>query len=273
MCSEGLDTQAILERFRTARGDTFWEFDQLMAYPPAVEVAGLGLAGHVHGYQGATADTQVLSVQMRELIAIVLLASQSGPRFAANHVRRLYRLGVTNAVIVEAALAATPALGFSCTVYVSGAIHRANDPSNLEGALPPGGAPETLVDFPELHLGRDRSAAAVADLAPATGEVWQYAARIDPLLVDLVRRYYEHVYALTDEGSALLPPAARQLIVIPALCLKGAIELAADHIRRATGLGASAGQILAAISSAFPMTGLATVEFGLRAMLRAGIGA
>lgn len=272
MSNAAHDVEATLERHRRARGDSFWEYDLLMAYPKAASAASVGLSAYVHAYEGARADLQVLSVQMRELIATVLLTGKGHERFAANHVRKLYRLGVTNAVIVEAFLAAAPALGPATMVLAMAAIHRANDPGNLEGALPPGGEPKTLVEFPEMRLGREVSTALSPDLLPGADAVWQYAARIDPVLQDLARRYYDNAYALSaDPADCLLPAATRHLVAIPALSWRGAVELAADHCRRATRLGVSAKQIVAALGCGFPMTGLTTVEVGLRAMMLAGV--
>src|SRR5438094_10316567 len=86
-----------------------WEQQMLARYTP--ELAASGVARYVHQYEGHAQDDQELSVQMRELIATVVLASQGGIRFAATHIRRLYHLGVPSAVVVEAFRAVEPVFG------------------------------------------------------------------------------------------------------------------------------------------------------------------
>ena len=71
--------------------------------------------------------------------------------------------------------------------------------------------------------------------------------------------------------GAVLPPAAMELIAIAALCIRGAIDLPADHMVRAQRRGATARQILEAISAVVPPTGQATLRLGAQAMMRAGI--
>ena len=79
-----------------------------------------------------------------------------------------------------------------------------------------------------------------------------------------------------DEGGAqdaLLGPGPRELIVIAALCTRGEIDIAGQHIRRAYDYGMTRRQVLEAISSIVPMTGMISMQLGLRAMQLADRGA
>jgi alkylhydroperoxidase/carboxymuconolactone decarboxylase family protein YurZ len=272
MATQELDPQAIIERSRRARGDQFWEAIRLVPYVPEAVVAGGAFHGYAHRYAGQEDGRQELSVQMRELIATVLLCYRGQGRFAANHVRKLYRHGVTNAVIVEAFLSAAPILGWSNNLQGIAAIHLANEPSNLEGELPPGGEPKELVDFPELHLGEGRNEARAADSGLANRPEWEYIAKIDPILAERGQAYHNLIYSDAGaEWNLHLPPAARELVAIAALCVRGAVELAAERIRRARRYGVSARQILEAAASALPMTGMPTLQFCAQAMMQAGV--
>ncbi|MBI2909007.1 MAG: carboxymuconolactone decarboxylase family protein [Chloroflexi bacterium] len=273
MTTGDLDLQAIVEEHRKARGDTYWETERLFHMIPEVLMLAAEATGYVHRYEGKEDSRQELSLQMRELIAVVLLTSKGEERFAANHVRRLYRMGVTDALIIEAFLAAVPVLSFAVMLHAVRVMQAAKDPSNREGALPPGGEPKVLVDFPELHLGDDRPGVPEAETGLGAKPEWQYIAQIDPGLAERVIRLCNMIDA---EGGVQrrgdhFPPAARELIAIPALCARGFIDAAGQHMRRAVGYGLSARQILEAISSVLPYYGLMTVEIGAQAMIKAGI--
>jgi alkylhydroperoxidase/carboxymuconolactone decarboxylase family protein YurZ len=67
----------------------------------------------------------------------------------------------------------------------------------------------------------------------------------------------------------LLGPGPRELIAIAALCARGEVEFAAQHIRRAYRYGITRLQVLEAISCVLPMTGALTVQIGVRAMQQA----
>jgi hypothetical protein len=54
--------------------------------------------------------------------------------------------------------------------------------------------------------------------------------------------------------------------MIAALCVRGEVEMAADHILRAYDYGMTRGQVLDAIISVLPMTGIVTAQLGLRAI-------
>jgi alkylhydroperoxidase/carboxymuconolactone decarboxylase family protein YurZ len=210
---------------------------------------------------------------MRELIATVLLVYRGHTRFAANHVRKLYRHGVTNQVIMEAFLAMAPVLGWANSLVGIGVINHANDPSNHEGELPPGGEPAELADFPELHLGEGKADQARGeDRGLASRPEWQFIAKIDPILAERGAHYYDYQYS--DGGQqrkGTLPPAACELIAIVGLCVRGAVDMAAERMKRALRYGVTPRQILEALSAGLPMTGMTTLEFGARAMMQAGI--
>ena len=248
-----------------------WETRMLLRYSP--QLAASGVARYVHQYEERPEAGQELSTQMRELIALTaLIAKAEGVRFAASHIRRLYHMGVTSAVVVEALWAAEPVFGRANMVRGMQAIRLANDPANTEGRLPEGGEPTTLVEFPELHLGGGRDGARSADVGLAGRPEMEYIARIDPRLAQMAVAHHNLVYQ--DGGvqrDGQLPPGAMELIASAALCIRGEIDLAADHMRRAQRHGASARQILEAVSAVAPPTGQATLQLGAQAMMRAGI--
>ncbi|MBI2906358.1 MAG: carboxymuconolactone decarboxylase family protein [Chloroflexi bacterium] len=273
MAAQKLDPQTIFEQHRKARGDAFWEMEWLCRMVPDAVVTNLEVVGYVHRYEGKEDSSQVLSTQMRELIACVLLASKGEDKFVANHVRRLYRLGVTDAVIMEAFLAAVPVFGWATLMHATRAIKIANDPENKEGALPPGGAPKEVIDFPELHLGDGRPEAARADRGLGGLPEWQYIALLDAGLAERVTALYNLVYL--DSSAELpqvhLPAAARELVAIAGLSARGLVDVAAQHVTRAIRYGVTPRQILEAVSAGTPMTGLSTVQVGAQAMIKAGL--
>lgn len=247
-----------------------WETRMLASY--SAELAASGVAHYVHQYDEHADSGQELSTPMRELLAIVgLIAKPEGIRFAASHVRRLYHMGIPSAVVVEALWAAEPVFGRANMLRGLQSIRLANDPANTEGRLPEAGEPKESADFPELHLGEGDASTGEEGLG-ATPEM-AYVARIDPRLAELATEHHNLVYQ--DGGvkrpGALLPPAAMELIAIAALCIRGAVDLAAEHMVRAQRRGATARQILEAISAVVPPTGQATLRLGAQAMMRAGI--
>jgi alkylhydroperoxidase/carboxymuconolactone decarboxylase family protein YurZ len=250
------------------RDDQFWESALLWKYSPKGMNPELG--SYVHQYQGQTGSGQMLSPQMRELIASVMLIWRGFDRFAANHIRRLYRLGVTNEIVVEALWFAAPFLGRANALQGIRAMQQAADPGNLEGQMPADGVPTELVDFPELHLGEG---VVVDDDTPlsATPE-WQFIAQMDPRLAEIATRHYDHIFGAPTAGGLdwKLPIAARELIAVVALCGKGHVDMAADHMRRCIRYGATPRHLLDAISAG-TMAGLITYQFGAQAMMKAGI--
>lgn len=262
--ADQLSADDLMARFIAERGDIFEEF-ALMAreVPGAVDLVRRA-AGYVHFYEGQTAPDQVLSGPMRELIALCQLCAKNDDRFAPNHVRRLYRLGVTNGVMLEAALGIAPIVGWSTIAHVAQAIQTANSSSYPYGELPPGGEPQTLTPFPELELGRSSGGEAAGSLAE-TPE-WRYVSTIDPELTRRAAAFVDHCLGVAETAGARLGAGPRELVAIAALCYRGEADLAAQHIRRAYALGMSRRQVLEAISCVLPMTGAVTVQVGARAM-------
>ena len=69
-----------------------------------------------------------------------------------------------------------------------------------------------------------------------------------------------------DEPETILGPGPRELIAIAALCTRGEVELAAQHMRRAYDYGMTRRQVLDAICCVVPMSGMTSATLGLRAM-------
>jgi alkylhydroperoxidase/carboxymuconolactone decarboxylase family protein YurZ len=261
----------VMERFIAERGDLFEEFHLMAAaIPDTVELIRT-TAGYVHFYENQTAADQELSGPMRELIATCQLCAKNDDRFAPNHVRRLYRMGITNRVIFEAAVSIAPIVGWSTVAHVAQAILTANKPEYPYGVLPPGGEPSELTPFPELGIGRTRRGAPRDGLLD-TPE-WRYVASIDPELARRAGAFVDHCLLAESARDALLGPGVRELIAVAALCARGEAELAARHIERACAYGISRRQVLEAISCVLPMTGALTVQIGARAMRLAGLAA
>lgn len=249
------------------RGDSFGEVDTLLRISPRTAELIYRCAGYVHSYDGQRGADQVLSDQMRELIATCQLSAMRDHRFAPNHVRRLYRMGVIDAVIVEAAEAIAPAVGWSTILRVCGAIDTANDPSYPDGELPPDGPPRTLVPFPELELGRkpvgDARSSSIAE-----SPTWRSVAEIDPELVARVSAFVDHCtgHDRTTGEPPWLGPGVRALMTVPALCVRGEIEQAAAFMKRALDYGMTVRQLVEAVSCVIPMTGAATMDVAMRAL-------
>jgi len=268
---ETYDADAIIAQSIANRGDMFAEFQLFMRAQPKAAALNQRVAGYVHQYKNQSTPQQVLSLPMRELIATVMLAAKGEDRFAPNHVRKLWREGVTNAPIFEAAFAMATALGWTVIGHTCTAVQLAGDPSYREGQVPEGGEPKTLKPFPELSQGRTRVAPIEEGLL-AEPE-WQDIAKLDAEMAQRVAALIDH--ALIADGAPvdnmLLGPGVRELIAIAGLCARGLEAAAARHMKRAVAYGMSAKQILEAVSCVIPMTGSATMPIGVRAMRLAGL--
>ena len=254
----------IMQRFVAERGDLFEEFLLFAREAPDTVDLVRRTAGYVHFYENQTAPDQLLSGPMRELIATCQLCAKNDDRFAPNHVRRLYRMGVTNRVLFEAGAAIAPVVGWSTIAHIAQAILTANDPKYPYGELPPGGEPKTLTPFAEMTLGRDRGKPGSESLLDT--DEWRYIASIDPELARRAVAFVDHCLLAEGAQDALLGPGARELIAIAALCARGEADIAAAHIRRAYAYGVSTRHVLEAVSCILPMTGALTVQIGARAL-------
>jgi alkylhydroperoxidase/carboxymuconolactone decarboxylase family protein YurZ len=201
---------------------------------------------------------------MRELIAIPALCAKGDLRHAPNHVRRAYRLGLTNKALFEGAAAYASVVGWSSMTFMSLAIMEANHPLYPYGQLPGGGEPTELTPFPEMMMGRARADTAKESLADAPE--WRYASSIDPELVRRATAFIDHCLGADGAQDVILGPGPRELIAIAALCTRGEVEIAAGHIRRAYAYGMTRRHVLEAICCVLPMTGVVTGQIGLRAM-------
>src|SRR5262247_2827326 len=178
-----MSPEAVIARATAARGDIFPEWKILAYAAPQTYDLVTRTGGYFHQYQGQTTADQQLSGPMRELIATPALCAKGDFRHAPNHIRRMYRMGLTNRVIMEAAAAFSIASGWSTMANVGFAIMEANSPDYPFGALPEGGEPRELKPFPELSMGRKRRATAGASMLDRPE--WRYASGID---AELARR-------------------------------------------------------------------------------------
>lgn len=268
---EDMSAEAVIARAIARRGEIFDEFRLLAQESPRTYDLISKTAGYMHHYTGSAGAEQTLSGTMRELIALCQLCAKGDDRFAANHVRRLWGHGVTNKVMVEAATAIAPIVGWSTIAHVTLAILTANDPKYPFGKIPPDGAPKILTPFPELAIGRAKTTLMNESLLE-TPE-WKYVAALEPELARRAAQWVDHCLLPSGALDELLGPGPRELIAIAALCARGEVEFAAQHIRRAYRYGLSKLQVLEAISCVLPMTGALTVQIGVRAMQRAESGA
>jgi alkylhydroperoxidase/carboxymuconolactone decarboxylase family protein YurZ len=262
--SQGLDPAEVLARATAARGDIFPEWKPIAYALPRTYDLINRTGSYLHQYHGQSPDEQALSGPMRELIAIPALCAKGDMRHSPNHIRRIYRMGVTNDVILEAASAFGTVVGWSSMTFVSLAILEANDPGYPFGKLPEGGEPRELKPFPELAIGRTRKSGPDASLAD-TPE-WRYAAGIDAELARRCAAFVDHCLLAGGATEEHLGPGPRELIAIAALCTRGEADLAAQHMRRAYDYGMTRRQVLEAISCVLPMSGMVTGQIGLRAM-------
>jgi alkylhydroperoxidase/carboxymuconolactone decarboxylase family protein YurZ len=261
--SDDLSPEAILARAAKARGDIFPEWKPVAQTLPKTYHLVNETGSYLHQYHGQAENAERLSAPMRELIAIPALASKGDLRHAPNHIRRAYRLGLTNKAILEGASAYAIVVGWASLTFVSLAIMQANDPLYPYGQLPECGEPKTLTPFPEMKLGRDRKGKSPETMAELPE--WRYAAKIDPELARRAAAFYDHCLAVGEEDT-ILGPGPRELIAIAALCTRGEVEIAAEHILRAYEYGMTRRNVLDAICCALPMTGIITAQIGLRAM-------
>jgi alkylhydroperoxidase/carboxymuconolactone decarboxylase family protein YurZ len=255
-----------MQRFIKERGDLFEEFHLFAQQAPETVNLVRRTAGYVHFYENQTTPDQNLSGPMRELIATCQLCAKNDDRFAPNHVRRLYRMGVTNRVMFEAGEGIAPVVGWSTMAHIAKAILTANDSAYPYGEMPVGGEPKELTRFPELDLGREASGLSNESLID-TPE-WRYVADIDPELARRAVAFVDHCLLAGGAKDKLLGPGARELITIAALCARGEVDIAAHHIKRAYAYGVTKHQVLEAVSCVLPMTGALTVQIGARAMQR-----
>ena len=254
----------VMERLIAERGDIFPEFHFMARERPKTVHCIRRSIGYVHQYDNHATPDQELSCQMRELIALCQLSSQGDDRFAANHVRRLYRMGVTNAVMLEASEAYAAVFGNSTIPHVAQAILTANSAEYTYGVLPPGGEPKSLLPFPELAMGRVKTHSAKDGLQDIPE--WQYIATIDPELARRAAEFVDHCLLPDGAKDELLGPGPRELLAIAALCVRGEVDIAAQHIRRAYAYGMNRHQVLEAISCVLPMTGAISLQIGARAL-------
>jgi alkylhydroperoxidase/carboxymuconolactone decarboxylase family protein YurZ len=267
MADNDLSPEAILARATAARGDIFPEWKPIAyALPQTYDLINR-TGSYLHQYHGQSPDEQALSGPMRELIAIPALCAKGDMRHAPNHVRRIYRMGVTNKVILEAAAAYGTVVGWSSMTFVSLAILEANSPDYPFGKLPEGGEPKILTPFPELSQGRKRKDGAKAGLLESPE--WRHAEELDPELAKRCAAFVDHCLLAGGATDEHLGPGPRELIAIAALCTRGEVRLASRHMRRAYACGMSRRQVLEAISCVLPMSGMVTGSLGLRAMLLA----
>ena len=269
--SDDLDPQAVLARATQARGDIFPEWKPFAYAAPRTYHLINETVSYLHQYHGQAESAERLSAQMRELIAIPALCAKGDLRHAPNHVRRAYRLGLTNKALFEAAAAYAPAAGWASITFVSLAIMEGNTPLYPYGQLPAGGEPKELTAFPEMSMGRTRDRSGRESLADAPE--WQYVAKIDPEFAQRSAAFIDHCLLAGGASDEILGPGPRELIVIAALCARGEVDLAAEHMIRAYDYGMTRRNVLDAICCVVPMTGMITAQLGIRAMQLADAGA
>jgi len=218
-----MSPEAVIARATTARGDIFPEWKILAHAAPQTYDLVTRTGGYFHQYHGETTTEQQLSGPMRELIATPALCAKGDFRHAPNHIRRMYRMGLTNRVIMEAAAAFSTVSGWSTIANVGFAIMEATSADYPFGTLPAGGEPQELMAFPELAMGRSRrGTASLLDT-----DEWRYAAGIDPELARRAAGWVDHCLLAQGATDELLGPGPRELIVIAALCTRGEIDLVA----------------------------------------------
>jgi alkylhydroperoxidase/carboxymuconolactone decarboxylase family protein YurZ len=258
------DPEELMREYVKNRGDIFEEWHFMAKYIPKTIELQHEASGYILKNDAKSTPDQVLSLPMRELGALCMLSAKGDLRFAANHVRRLYRAGITNAVIFEAAEAIAPVVGHATISLVAQAILLANDPKYPFGKMPEGGEPKELTPFPEMKIGRE-SAKPPAPLAQSAN--WKYAMAIDPEFAKRTVAFVDHCNAIGRKKEHALGRGPRALIAIAALCGRGQKEMCADQIRIAYAYGMTKRQVLEAVSLAQNMTGAASSEIGIQAMM------
>jgi len=263
--NEDLSPEAVLARATNARGDIFPEWKPVAQASPRTYHLINQTVSYLHQYHGQAESSEKLSRPMRELISIPALCAKGDLRHAPNHVRRAYREGLTNKVLFEGATAFASVVGWGGSLtFVSLAIIEANNPLYPFGQLPPGGEPRELTPFAEMSMGRQRKSTGSQSLAD-TPE-WRYAAGIDPELARCAAAFIDHCLLAESAADEVLGPGPRELIAIAALCTRGEVGLAAQHMRRAYDYGMTRRNVLEAICCVVPMTGMISAQLGLRAM-------
>lgn len=258
--------EEVIAKAIAARGDVFPEWQLIAETSPRTMATVTNTGGYLHKYEGVGGAEQQLSVQMRELIATPAICGKSDLRHAPNHVRRMYRLGMTNRVILEGALAFAMVVGWATMLNVSYAIMEANSSDYPFGELPAGGEPKELTPFSELNMGRERLSGIEEKLSDIAA--WEYGASIDPELVRRISAWSDWSGGIDSEHT-LLGPGPRSLIIVAALATRGEVDRGARFVRRAYDYGMTKRQMLEAISAVVPMTGMISLEIGLEAMRRA----
>jgi len=261
--------EEVIARATAARGDIFPEWKILAYAAPQTYDLVTRTGGYFHKYEGQSSAEQQLSGPMRELIATPALCAKGDFRHAPNHIRRMYRMGLTNRVIMEAAAAYSTVSGWSTIANVGFVIMEANSTDYPFGALPEGGEPKELTPFPELSMGRTRREKGSGMRAMPE---WRYAAGIDAELARRAAGWVDHCLLADGTRDELLGPGPRELIAVAALCTRGETDLTAQHIRRAYDCGMTRRQVLEAISAIIPMSGMVSAQLGLRAMQLADRG-
>lgn len=263
--NEDFSPEAVLARATNARGDIFPEWKPVAHASPKTYHLINQTVSYLHQYHGQAASAEKLSGPMRELIAIPALCAKGDRRHAPNHVRRAYRMGLTNKVLFEGATAFASVAGWGGSLtLMSLAIMEANNPLYPYGQLPPGGEPKVLTPFREMSIGRQRKSATSQSLAD-TPE-WRYAAGIDPELARCAAAFIDHCLLAEGADDEVLGPGPRELIAVAALCTRGEVDLAVRHMRRAYDYGMTRRNVLEAICCVIPMTGMISAQIGLRAM-------
>jgi alkylhydroperoxidase/carboxymuconolactone decarboxylase family protein YurZ len=263
-----LSPEAVLARATKARGDIFPEWKPVAHATPMTYHLINETVSYLHLYHGQQETGDRLSASMRELIAIPALCAKNDMRHAPNHIRRAYRLGLTNKALFEAASAFSAIVGWGgCLTFTSVAIMEANNPFYPFGELPPGGEPKELKAFPEMSVGREKQGSASESLA-VTPE-WEYLSQIDAELAKRTAAFIDHCLLAEGAGEEVIGPGPRELVAIAALCTLGAVDIAADHIRRAYQYGMTRRQVLDAICCVIPMNGMVAAQYGVRAMKEA----
>jgi alkylhydroperoxidase/carboxymuconolactone decarboxylase family protein YurZ len=124
----------------------------------------------------------------------------------------------------------------------------------------------------DIDLSSDLSPEAVlARATAARGDIfpeWKTLVYASPKTYHLINQTvsYLHQYHGQQAASGQLSIQMRELIAIAALCTRGEVELAAQHMRRAYDYGMTRRQVLDAICCVVPMTGMVSATLGLRAM-------
>jgi alkylhydroperoxidase/carboxymuconolactone decarboxylase family protein YurZ len=260
-----LGPEAVLARATKARGDIFPEWKPLAYASPKTYHLVNETVRYLHHYDVEGDASDQLSRPMRELIAIPALCAKSDLRHAPNHVRRAYRLGLNNKALFEAASAFAAVVGWGGGLtFMSLTIMEANNPFYAFGELPAGGEPLEVTPFPEMNMGR-KAAPSHRNSLSALPE-WQFIAGIDAELAKRTAAFVDHCLLAEGAADEILGPGPRELIATAALCTRGAVDIAADHIRRAYDCGMSRRQVLEAICCVVPMTGMLSAQYGARAM-------